>query len=547
MARTDVGFVAFFLMWARVMGWQVPMLHVRICHWLESCDDPIRVLMIFRGAAKSTIYAVYKAWKLYRDRNRRSLIWAADGDLAKKLTRDTLNVLRRHPLCAGMLPPKPGAQTFWVNGASDARNASMNAVGVNQNATGSRADDIDYDDVEVPKNIKTPDARANLRMKIEESTFIAVPGAQETYIGTPHTHDSIYPELVSSGAALLKIPLFENSIRYEQTDKVVRYRIPFPAGDDGLYVMVGIHKFSKLLEEGIDYRIDGTDLVFEKPPGAVLDIYAHCAWPERFTREDIIKRRRKTRTLNYWDSQYMLEAKPITETRLDPARIIPYDCEPVIRYANRTASMYLGSVKIVGMAARWDPSSGKLRSDVSAFGFTMQDEHGRRYMHRINALTGEVAEFSEDGKRILGGQVFQICDLVEQYNIPRITVETNGIGGFGPAVLKAALKQRKLICGVVEEHSVANKNKRILEAYEGPMSSGMLWAHTDVLDGEFWDQMKDFNPETQNQADDLIDAGAGAITDTPERINVHVRDSDGEPRHHSWRPNSGVHEVAFER
>jgi hypothetical protein len=547
MAKTDAGFVAFFLMWAKVMGWTVPMLHVRICHWLETCDDPIRVLMIFRGAAKSTIYAVYKAWKLYRDRNRRSLIWAADGDLAKKLTRDTLNVLRRHPLCAGMLPPKPGAQTFWVNGAADARNASMNAVGVNQNATGSRADDIDYDDVEVPKNIKTAEARANLRMKIEESTFIAVPGAQETYIGTPHTHDSIYPELVSGGAALLKIPLFEDSIRYEQTDRALRYRIPFEIGEDGLYVMTGIHKFSRLLEEGIDYRVEGGEVVFTAPPNAVLDLYAHCAWPERFTREDVIKRRKKTRTLNYWDSQYMLEAKPITETRLDPAKIIPYAVEPVIKYANKTATMWLGAVRIAGMSVRWDPSSAKLGSDVSAIALVLQDDHGRRYLHRVKALTGEIAEFAEDGKRILGGQVFQICDLVEKFNVPRVTVETNGIGGFAPAVLKAALKQRKLVCGVAEEHAVVNKNKRILEAYEGPLSAGMLWAHTEVLDGEFWDQMKDFNPGTQAQEDDLIDAGAGAITDTPERIKVNVRDEDGTPRHHAWRPNAGVHEVAFER
>lgn len=547
MEKPKITFLAFFLLWAKVQGWKVPALHVRICHYLESCTDPVRVLMVFRGAAKSTIYAVYKAWQLYCDPTFVSLIWAADGRLSTKLTRDTINVLRRHPLCGGMLPTKPGAQMFWVSGATDARNASMTAVGVNQNVTSARARDIDYDDVEVPKNIKTADARENLRQKIQEATFILVPGGRETYIGTPHTHDSIYPELVQGGATLLKIPLFESHVRYEQTDKALRYRVPFPPGDDGLYVMTGIHKFARLLAEGIDYRIEGSELVFSAPPGAVLDIYAHCAWPERFTREDIIKRRKKTRTLNYWDSQYMLEAKPITETRLDPARIIPYDVEPVVRYANKTASMYLGNVRIAGMSARWDPSSGKIRSDVSALALVLQDEQGRRYLHRTLAITGDVAEFTEDGKRITGGQVWQICNLVEQFHIPRIVVETNGIGGFGPAVLKAALKQRKLICGVTEEHAVVNKNKRILEAYEGPMSSGMMWGHVSVLDGEFWDHMKDFNPETQNQADDLIDAGAGAITDTPERINVRVIEAERAPQRHEWRANSGVHEVVLER
>lgn len=547
MEKRNVSFLVFFLMWAKLQKWSVPKLHVRICIWLEECKDPLRVLMVFRGAAKSTIYAVYKAWKLYCDRANRSLIWAADGKLAKKLSRDTLNVLRRHPLCAGMLPPKPGVQTFWVNGATDARNASMDAVGVDQNATGARADAVDFDDIEVPKNIKTVDARANLRAKIEESTHIAVPGAQHTYIGTPHTHDSIYAEKIEEGAAVLKIPLFEHMTRYEQTDQRLRYSYPHPVGSDGLYVMAGIGKFSKMLEEGIDYRFIEGEVVFDAPPRAVIDIASMCAWPERFVRSDIALRRRNTKTLNAWDSQYFLESKPISETRLDPAKIIPYDVEPQIKIANKVASMWLGSTRLAGCAARWDPSAAKIKSDVSAFGLTFQDDFGRRYLHRIEELIGEVATWSADGKTITGGQVWQICDFVEKFHIPRIVVETNGVGAFAPAVLKACLKQRHLPCAVVEEHRVENKNKLILEAHEPVMQSSMLWAHVSVLEGVYWDQLKDFNPDTQNQADDYIDVAAGTIVDMPERIRVQVKDSPTRATHRDWRPNSGVHEVEFER
>lgn len=544
---SDVSFLTFFLIWARLQSWSVPLLHVRICQWLDTCDARVRVLLVFRGAAKSTIYAVWKAYKLYRDRTNRSLIYAADDKLAGKLTRDTLAVLRRHPLCAGMLPKNPGAMSFWVNGATDARNPSMEAVGVSSNATGSRADDADFDDIEVPKNIKTPDARQNLRKKIEESTHILVPGWQKTFVGTPHTHDSIYTEQIEGGAAMLKIPLFEHMVRYETTDTKTRYRIPFPVGDDGLYVLAGIGKFSRMMAEGIDYRIEGDEAVFHKPPKVVIDVCSMCSWPERFTRDEIEMKRKETRTLNAWDSQYQLEAKPVSEIRLDPVRIIPYAVEPVIRYANRTASMWLGNVKIAGMAMRWDPSSAKLNSNVSAVALVLQDEQGRRYMHKVCDLTGEIAEFSADGKRITGGQVWQICDIVERYHVPRIIIESNGMGQFAPAVLKAALKQRRLTCGVADEHSVANKNKRILEAFEPVMSANMLWAHVDVLEGPLWDQMKDFNPGTQNQADDYIDVGAAAITDTPERLKVQVKeDAQRRPRQ-DWRPAAGVHEVTFER
>jgi hypothetical protein len=544
MAARPVDFLTFFVLWARVQGWTVPLLHVRICVWLETCTDPERVLMVFRGAAKSTIYAVYKAWKLYKNRTHRSLVWSADGPTAGMLTADVINVLRNHPLCRGMLPPRPGAKRFWVNGARDARNASMRATGVTSNATGARADDVDFDDIEVPGNIETPEARLKLRQRISESTHIAVPGAQKTYIGTPHTSDSIYPEQIAGGAAVLKIPLFEHVVRYLQTKQRTRFEFPHPVGRDGLYVMAGIHTGARMLVEGRDYRFDGKAVTFAKPPGCVVDIASMCAWPERFSRGEIEERRKKTRTLNAWDSQYQLEAKPLAEIRLDPDRLIPYDCEPVIRVSNGGVLMLLGDARIVAATLRWDPSSGKLKSDVSAAVVLLQDEHGRRYLHRVERLMGDLVEFAEDGKTVIGGQVVGLCDLVERFSLPRITIETNGIGKFSPSVVKAALKQRRIQCGVKEETAVQNKNRRILEALEPLLLSGdQLWAHVSVLDGPLTNQMRDWNPAVQQQPDDYLDAAAGAVSETPERVGRGAEIPAPTDRD-DWRPNAGVYEVA---
>ncbi|WP_313495462.1 phage terminase large subunit [Pseudoxanthomonas mexicana] len=555
----DVDFLTFFIMWARLQGWVVPMLHVRICVWLEHCVDPERVLMVFRGAAKSTIYAVYKAWKLYRNRSQRSLVWSADNETAGMLTADTINVLRNHPLCAGMLTKKPGAKRFWVIGARDARNPSMRANGVNSNATGARADDVDFDDIEVPGNIETPEARKKLRDRISESTHIAVPGAQKTFIGTPHAHDSIYPERIKAGAATLIIPLFELATRYTKTDERTRYKIRFEPAEDGLYVIAGIHTGARMLREGVDYQVEAGEIVFAKPPRALVDVYSGCAWPERFTRAEIEIRRRETRTINAWDSQYMLEAKPLTEVRLDPARITPYAVPLTIRRANNAVALFLGKVQIVAAACRWDPSSGKLKSDLSGVGVVLQDDGGRRYIHRVAAVRGEIAEFASDGKTIVGGQVWQLCDLIEELHIPRVSVETNGIGGFAPTVLRAAITQRrksnpKLQCAVVEVDSTTNKNKRILEAFEPLLlSRGMLWAHMDVLvdpdtkeKAPFWAQMRDWNPGLTDQPDDLLDAVAGAISETPERFRA-IGGISPSAQPEDWRPTAGVYEVAFDR
>lgn len=545
-AKKRESFLVFFMLWAERQRWVVPPLHVRICDWLENCKSLERVLLVFRGAAKSTIYAVYKAWRLYCDGSWTSLIYAADDKLATKLTRDTIRVLRRHPLCGGMLPPKPGAQSFWVTGSTDARNPSMEAIGVNSNATGSRANDIDFDDIEVPKNIKTAEARANLRTKIEDTTHIAVPGTQKTFIGTPHTHDSIYMEQIAAGAAVLKIPLFEYLKRYEPGDARKRFSFDFPVGPDGLYVMVGIGVFAKLLTEGTDYKLVGKEVVFASPPRTVVDICSTCAWPERFTRADVQRRRRGTKTLNAWDSQYHLEAKPVTATRLDPSRMRCYDVEPFVRQAAGQVAMFLGSQQIVGAVAWWDCSLGKITSDASALCLILTDAIGNLYWQCAEGLTGELEEFDVKG-RLIGGQVWQIRQLVIKYQIPCVTVETNGPGGFVPPILRRALQGTG--CAVREVWSTVDKRKRILDGFEPPLSSRFLWAHRSVLEGPVWDQMHDFDPLLKNQPDDYLDAGAGAITTTPVRIGKVIREIVGNPtarKRQDWAPSSGTYEVELE-
>ena len=535
-----VSYPVFFHLWAEYQGWEVPDFHYRMAEWLENRGD-LGVLQVFRGAAKSTHLAVYNAWRYHRNPQYRVLHQGDQDGTAYKTARDTKHVLQRHPLTRHMGDIEGEVSFWWVPGAADQRNPSMQAAGIMSNITSSRADEVQNDDVEVPRNIATPEAREKLRYRLGEQIHILVPGGRRLFVGTPHTHDSIYDEQGRLGADVLRIPLFDLEYRIENATRSA-YRLAFVPQ----YVFAGIGEFAVLLKPGLDYRIEGDWITFAKPPARVVDCYAGCAWPERFTPVEMEKRRKQCRTLNEWDSQYQLHSKPVSEVRLNPDRIVRYDVEPVIRRANGAAAMWLGKARIAGMACRWDPSSGKLKSDVSAVALVLQDERGCRYLHRTPRLTGDVAEFAEDGKTIIGGQVWQLADLVEQFSIPRVVVETNGIGAFAPAILKACLKQRKLICAVKEEQAVINKNRRILEAYEGIISSGMLWAHSDVLSGPFAGQLRDFNPAITNQPDDYIDAGAGAIVDTPERVRATPDPTRSEKGGSDWRPDGGVHEVELE-
>lgn len=528
-----LSFVAFYLIWAEVMKWRVPDLHVRVCMWLEACDEPVRVLQVFRGAAKSTLYAIYKAWRIYIDPTGRSLVWSADTRLAKKMNRDVISVLRRHPFCVGILPMVTPVAEFWAIGSEDERNATMSAFGVMSNATGGRADAVDFDDIEVPKNIKSAEGREKLRERISDSTHILVPGGQKTYIGTPHTHETIYDEQIAGGAAVLKIPLFAHAKRHEDTHTATRYAFDFAPKDDGLYVFVGIGKFARLLAEDMDYRVEGSEVVFAKPPGNVIDIYAGCAWPERFDRKDLIRRRRDTPTLNAWDSQYQLHAKPLHAIRLDPDKLVPYEVLPVITEANGGVRMMLGRTQIVSAASRWDCALGRVGGDTSAFDVILEDARGHYYWHVALSLTGDIYT-----------QCRQVREVVIRLQLPRVTVEVNGPGAFVPHVLRKELVNTG--CAVVEDFSTVNKNERILDALEAPMSGRFLWAHVDVIE-TVSAVMKDWKSSVKEQPDDHLDAASGAIKEVPQRIGKIIRDKQAKHQQAgAWRTDGGTHEVQIE-
>lgn len=538
--RPPITFLAFFLMWAELQRWDVPLVHARACEWLEH-RGTLAVMRCFRGFAKSTILAVYNAWRFYGDASYRILHQGDQDKTAYKTSRDTKAVLRRHPLTRQRFQAIRGEAAFWwVPEAADERNPSMQAAGITSNITSSRCDEAQNDDVEVPRNIQNPEARDKMRFRLGEQTHCMVPGARQLFVGTPHTHDSLYDEMEALGADCLTIPMFEREHRIDDARAHV-HAVPF----EPEMVFAGIGRSARLLD---DWTWANGKLTLEHPPGGMVDCYSGSAWPKRFNAEEMLGRRKKCKTINEWDSQYQLHSRPIHQIRLDPTRLRAYVVEPLVRQANGTAGMWLGQARIVSAACRWDPASGKLRSDVSALAIILCDEFGNRYWHRAIPLTGEVAEFAEDGKTIKGGQVFQIVAAVREFALRRVTVENNGVGLFAPTVLRAALTQAGIRdCGVSEQPSTTNKNRAILEAFEGPLTSGKLWAHSSVVDGPAAQQMRDWNPAITDQADDYIDAGAKALAEAPERIGrVSAGLITPAGTREDWTPGAGVHEVELE-
>jgi len=537
MAKPKISLLAFFLIWAERMRWEVPSVHVRACYWLEH-KGGLAVLRCFRGFGKSTLLAIYNAWRYYENRQHRVLHQSEADGTAYKTSRDTQNVLRNHPLTRGMFR-EGGVEQWWVDGAVDPRNASMYAKGILSNVTSARADECQNDDVEVPRNIGSPEAREKLRYRLGEQTHILVPGGSKLYIGTPHTHDSLYDELESMGADCLTIKMFEQEKRHESAKAGVVLSCDFAPE----FVFFGIGKNAKLLKPGKEYQIVNGGVKLLADVAGLVDLYGPSAWPERFDRDELLKRRQETRTINEWDSQYQLHSKPVADTRLDPDKMIPYELEPVLRQANGESVLMLGGVRIVGAKVRWDCSLGKIDSDASAVAVIFTDDEGRLYWHRAKALTGELEEFAEDEKTLIGGQVHQLIELLKPLHIKNVVIETNGPGGFVPAIARKHLRKHGI--SVTDDQAKTDKNKDILDAFEAPMSCGFLWAHLSVLDGPAYAQMRDFNPATKTQPDDYLDSAARAIKATPVRCGGKVGNLTAQAEQ-DWRPDAGVFEYESE-
>ena len=168
--KAEPGFLEFAWVWNRRHGHDTPAVHRRIARWLESrqaAGDRRLLLMAFRGCGKSTLVGLWCAWLLARRPETRILVLAADAPLAVKMVASVRRIVERHPLCRHLLPDAAdswASDRFTVAREGALRDPSMLAQGIGGNVTGSRAEVIVCDDVEVaeyePKVNVTPNAVA---------------------------------------------------------------------------------------------------------------------------------------------------------------------------------------------------------------------------------------------------------------------------------------------------------------------------------------------------------------------------------------------------
>lgn len=471
-SNAESGFLEFAWVWNRRHRMETPPVHRRIARWLEArhaaCEARL-LLMAFRGCGKSTLVGLWCAWQLARQPDTRILVLAADAPLAVKMVATVRRIVERHPLCRHLLPD--GAESwasdrFTVARDGALRDPSMLAQGIGGNVTGSRAEVIVCDDVEVAGNCDTPGKRAELRERLAEAEFILTPGGTILFVGTPHCEDSLYRDPREDGA-------FLRGYR--------RLAVP------------------------------------------VMNAAGASAWPERFPREAIAALRDRVGPLQF-QRQMLLQPVAASAVRLDPAAIIRYGDEPEYREAQGRGVLTLLGHRLASGGAFWDPAYGRPGAgDASVLACCFSDGEGRHFLHRLSYLTHDPSSPVDPATQ----QCRKVAAILRELLLPMVRVETNGLGKFLPALLRRELAEAGVACQVIDHASTRAKEDRILAALEPALAARRLHAHESVFRTPFACEMAEWRPGAPGARDDALDAVAGCLLAEPVRL---VRGARPAPR-----------------
>lgn len=464
---TDCTFPEFVWIWNRLQGRDLPTLHRRICDWLDDRwreQDRRLLLQAFRAAGKSTLIGLFCAWLLRMNPNLRILVLAAEQDLAGRMVRNVKRIIERHPLTVGLKPDRIdqwASDRFTVRRPLEQRDPSMLARGIGANLTGSRADIIICDDVEVPNTCDSPSKRNELRTRLGEVDYVLTPDGTILYVGTPHSYYTIYAQ----------------EIRPETGEET-----PFLDGYRRLTIPV-------LSEDG------------------------ESAWPARFDRNKIDQLRRRHGEAKF-QSQMMLRPMNIAGARLDPERMRLYEGPPELIERNGEAVLMLDDARMLSASAWWDPAYGASSgTDSSVVACVFTGEDGFYRLHRVQYLTVDPNSSLDEARQ----QCRAVARFIRRNHLPSMTIETNGIGRFLPGLLRQSLDEAHLSCAVLEHHSRENKDARILAAFDVALSAGQIACHRSVLETPFPMEMREWRPGLSNR-DDGLDAVAGCLNAEPIRL-----------------------------
>jgi len=443
-----------------------------IADYLQNGPKRLQI-QAFRGVGKSWITGAFVLWTLFKDPEKKIMIISASKERADNMSIFLQKLIIETPWLAHLRPKSDDSRwsriSFDVN-CSPHQAPSVKSVGITGQLTGSRADLMILDDIEVPGNSMTELMREKLLQLCTEAESILTPknDSRIMYLGTPQTTFTVYRKLAERAYRPFVWPA-----RYPK--KLSNY--------EGL--------IAPQLQEDID-------------TGAEIGA---CTDPDRFDDDDLVDREASMGRSNFM-LQFMLDTSlsdaekfPLKMADLIVTSVNPTDAPDSIVWCSdpRNVIKELPTVGLPGdyfyspmqLQGEWgsyteticsvDPSGRG--SDETAASYISQ-KNGFLYLHEMRAYRDGYSD----------NTLLDILKGCKKYGVTKLVVETNFGDGIVCELFKKHLHNTKQAIDVEEIRANVRKEDRIIDALEPVLNQHRLVCNRSVIDWDY-NSNKDAAPE----------------------------------------------------
>ena len=432
-------------------------------------------IQAFRGVGKSWITGAFVLWTLFRDSERKIMIISASKERADNMSIFLQKLIIETPWLNHLQPKSDEARwsriSFDVQ-CSPHQAPSVKSVGITGQLTGSRADLMILDDIEVPGNSMTELMREKLLQLCTEAESILTPKTDSRimYLGTPQTTFTVYRKLAERNYRPFVWPS-----RYPRKGKLSQY--------EGL--------LAPQIQEDVEKGVE---------EWSVTD-------PDRFGDEDLLEREAAMGRSNYMlqfqldtslsdAEKFPLKMADLIVTSINkdtaPDRIVwcsdPQNVIKELPTVGLPGDYFYSPMQLQGEWTEYseticsvDPSGRGTDETSAAF---LSQKNGFLYLHEMRAYRDG---YSDD-------TLLNILRGCRKYGVTKLVIETNFGDGIVAELFKKHLQQTGLHIDIEEVRANVRKEDRIIDSLEPVLNQHRLVVDKKVIEWDYHSN-KDEAPE----------------------------------------------------
>ena len=436
-----------------------------IADYLQNGPKRLQI-QAFRGVGKSWITGAFVLWTLFNDNERKIMIISASKERADNMSIFLQKIIIETPWLSHLQPKSDDSRwsriSFDVN-CSPHQAPSVKSVGITGQLTGSRADLMILDDVEVPGNSMTELMREKLLQLCTEAEAILTPkdDSRIMYLGTPQTTFTIYRKLA------------------ERNYRPFVWPARYPRGKS-------VSQYEGLLAPEIQ-----TDIDSGAEEWAPTD-------PDRFNHDDLLEREASMGRSNYM-LQFQLDTSlsdaekfPLKMADLIVTSINPDTAPQNIIWCSDPANV-IKDAPTVGLPGDYFYSPMQMQGDWSEYNETIcsvdpsgrgTDETAACYLSQKNGII-YLHEMRAYRDGYSDNTLLDILRGCKKFGVTSLVIETNFGDGIVSELFKKHLIQTQQNIHIEEIRANVRKEDRIIDSLEPVLNQHRLVVDRSVIDWDY--------------------------------------------------------------